>query len=465
MNVHQRLEALGVAVPEILLPAGGMANWAVIACDQFTRDRDYWAGLEAAVGESPSTLHLIFPEVYLEDAGRERRIKAIHLAMENYLANGVFAAPRRGFVYLERSTPYHPLRRGLVVAVDLERYDWKLGAASLIRATEGTVPERLPPRMDIRRGALLESPHILLLIDDENDAILPELGRRAKAHSALYHTELRPNAGAISGWPLDEPDDWNFFAGALEELADRARTRYEAAGTNNEHTNPGSAAPGTAPPGGGFLEPFLFAMGDGNHSLATAKAIWEEYKEAHRGEPGLEAHPARWALVELENLYDPGIAFEPIHRLILGASITEMETLLSRLPRPERSARLISTPAELSALVGDENAAHNRIGLIQNGRYSLLETTASGLITESLQPLLDEYLKHQSGASIDYIHGADELFRVSAQPAAVGLLLPPIKKSGLFQTVARWGPLPRKSFSMGESWEKRFYLECRQLFG
>jgi hypothetical protein len=464
MEIHQRLAALGVAAPEILLPAGGvdLSKWAVIACDQFARDREYWAGLEAAAGiddaggESHSTLRLIFPEIYLEDGDRRPRIEAIHRAMETYLANGVFAAPRRGFVYLERSTPHHPLRRGLVMAADLERYDWKPGASSLIRATEGTLPERLLPRMDIRRGALLETPHILLLIDDENDAILPELGRRAKAYSALYRTELRPGAGAVSGWPLDEREDWEFFAGALETLADRARTRY-----NGDTFTEAPPCPAEAP---SPAEPFLFAMGDGNHSLATAKAIWEEYKEAHRGEPGLESHPARWALVELENLYDQGIAFEPIHRLILGVSAGEAEALLSRLPQSEWSGRPVSSPAELSALVGDEKAERNRIGLISSGRYGLIETSAPGLITDSLQPLLDEYSKHRSGASVDYIHGAEELFRLSAQPSAVGLLLPPVKKSGLFRTVARRGPLPRKSFSMGEAEEKRFYLECRKLF-
>jgi hypothetical protein len=212
------------------------------------------------------------------------------------------------------------------------------------------------------------------------------------------------------------------------------------------------------------METFLFAIGDGNHSLATAKATWEEYKEAHSNEPGLESHPARWALVELENLYDPGIAFEPIHRLLPGVSVEEAEALLSRLPHSEWSGRPISSPAELSALVGDQTAERNRIGLISGSHYALLETSAPGLITDSLQPLLDEYIAHKAGSSIDYIHGADELFRLSSQPSTAGLLLPPVKKSGLFRTVARRGPLPRKSFSMGEAEEKRFYLECRKLF-
>jgi hypothetical protein len=340
-----------------------------------------------------------------------------------------------------------------MMAVDLDRYDWKPGAASLIRATEGTAPERLPPRMDIRRGAPLEIPHILLLIDDETDTVLPELGRRAKTGSVLYHTELRPDAGAVTGWFLDNVKDWEFFAGALESLAARARTRY---GASPEPSSPPSEPSSPS-------ETFLFAMGDGNHSLATAKAVWEEYRETHRGGEGLESHPARWALVELENLYDPGIVFEPIHRFILGVPAGEVERLLSELPGSAWYNRPISNIAELSALAGDKSAERNRIGIVSGNRYSLIETSAPGLIIDSLQPLLDGYFEHNPG-SIDYIHGEEELFRLSTQPSAVGLLLPPVKKSGLFETVARRGPLPRKSFSMGEAEEKRYYFESRRLF-
>jgi hypothetical protein len=453
-DIERRFAALGAAAPEILLPAGDvdLSKWAVIACDQFSRDRDYWAAVEAAAGESPSALRLVFPELYLEDGDRSTRVAAIHRAMETYLAGGVFAPPRRGFVYLERSTPHHPLRRGIMMAVDLDRYDWRPGAASLIRATEGTVPERLPPRMDVRRDAPLEIPHILLLIDDETDTVLPELGRRAKAGSVLYHTELRPGAGAVTGWFLNDAQDWEFFAGALEALAGRARTRYGVSAEPSSSAEPLSLS-----------ETFLFAMGDGNHSLATAKAVWEEYKKTHRDEAGLESHPARWALVELENLYDPGIAFEPIHRLILGVPVGEVERLLSELPGSAWYGRPISGPAELSSLTGDKNAEHNRIGLVSGGICRLVETAAPGLVVDSLQPLLDGYLGHNPG-SLDYIHGEEELFRLSVRPSSVGLLLPPVKKSGLFGTVARRGPLPRKSFSMGEAEEKRYYLECRKLF-
>ncbi|WP_010255663.1 DUF1015 domain-containing protein [Treponema primitia] len=445
----RRLAALGTMIPEITLPGGDvdLEKWAVIACDQFTQDRSYWEDVRKTAAPSPSALNMIFPEVYLDDAGREDRIRNIHRTMASYLADGVLAPLQQGCIYIERSTPHHQRRRGLVLAIDLEHYDWKPGSQRLIRATEGTVPERIPPRMEVRRSAPLETPHILLLIDDETDYLIPALGERAKKGDPLYHTPLMLGAGEISGWALDTETDWMVLTEGLEELAGRSKTRY----------------------GGG--NPFLYAVGDGNHSLATAKAVWEEYKQAHTGEGGLEQHPARYALVELENIYDPGIAFEPIHRVIFGSGLEEIRAALSELPG--FSSHTVASPAELSQLVTD-TAAGNRYGLIGEGRYILVETETTGIATEGLQPLLDRVISdtgRDGGPVIDYIHGEKELFRIAdgEKPAVgerpvTGILLPPVKKAGLFQTVARSGPLPRKSFSMGEALEKRFYLECRKLF-
>jgi hypothetical protein len=411
--------------------------------------------VRSTIGDAPSTLHIIYPEVYLEDAQKEARIRDIHRTMDAYLAEGILAPPRKGFVYIERSTPWHPCRRGLVLAIDLEQYDWTPDSRSLIRATEGTVPERILPRMEIRRSAPLESPHIILLIDDEEDALIPALGERAKQRQPCYDTPLMTDAGRVSGWLVDREDDWTFLAEGLEALARRAETRYGKPGAGEQ--------------------PFLYAMGDGNHSLATAKAVWEEYKKAHQGEPGLEAHPARWALAELENLYDPGIQFEPIHRVIFGAGPEEIRDALK--PMPGFSSRPAASPQELSRLVADSAAPGNRYGLISRGQCLLVETRTTGIATEGLQPLLDAFIRDRtaaggpnrgSGPSIDYIHGEEELFRIAAagqEKPALGILLPPVKKTGLFRTVARSGPLPRKSFSMGEALEKRFYLECRKLFG
>nr|AGS53370.1 protein UCP033563 [uncultured bacterium contig00018] len=426
-DIHSRLAALGAGVPEILLPRDGtdFSKWAVIACDQFTQDRDYWERVKAAAGGAPSCINLIFPEVYLEDGGAEeraRRIREIRNSMDSYLSNGVFAPPRRCFVYLERSTPRHPMRRGLVLTVDLERYDWAPEARPLIRSTEGTVKERLPPRVEIRRGAPLELPHILLLIDDEDDRLIPSLGEMTRKSAPLYKTTLMMNSGAVSGWALDTEEAWAALAGGLEALAGKAGGRY------------GAARPGESP--------FLFAMGDGNHSLATAKAVWEEYKKTHAGEAGLENHPARWALVEVENLYDPGIDFEPIHRVVFGVE----------------PADLLKAFASLGNLRCRQEP--------QNGRVIRVESLSPEIATAGLQPVLDCLAGQRKGCSIDYIHGEEEVFRLTSDTArqAVGLILPPVRKDGLFRTVAQSGPLPRKSFSMGSAEEKRFYLECRRLF-
>jgi len=441
MNIKQRFNALGLEIPVILTPQKIDAKWPVIACDQFTQDRDYWEKARIAADSSPSTLDLIFPEVFLGDANPEVRIKAVHSNMANYLEDGIFAPPRQGFIYIERDTPYQKGRRGLVAAVDLEKYEWQPTARPLIRCTEGTVEDRLPPRMNIRRGAPLELPHVLLLIDDETDSLLSALGEMAKKNSPIYDTPLMMESGRVTGWFLDaessrSADVFDFTAKKLEELCNRSVSRYgESGGT-----------------------PFLFAVGDGNHSLATAKGIWEEYKAVH----GTFNHPCRYALVEIENIYDPAIQFEPIHRIIIGAGFDETAALLLRLP--DSSCHFVNSREELSRLVQQEKTS-NCFGLIAEGRYALVSTSATGISTACLQPLLDEFVKTHSGMEIDYIHDEEEVFRLTnnASVKTAGILLPPVQKAGLFETVAQLGPLPRKSFSMGHSCEKRFYLECRAL--
>jgi hypothetical protein len=377
----------------------------------------------------------------LEDGDRPERIAAIRAAMESYLRGTVFAPPARGFLYIERSTPMHGLRRGLVAAIDLERYDWHPDARPLIRATEGTVKERIPPRMEIRRDAPLESPHVILLVDDDRRSFIEGLGERAKKRPARYSTSLMQGAGTISGWLLDDKEAWSFAAAELERLALKG-----ASGTG---------------------DPFLYAVGDGNHSLATAKAVWDEYKAAHEDDPAVMDHRARWALVEIENIYDEGIEFEPIHRAVFGTTLDEVLDALSAMPG--FAARPVDSSADLVRLTEDASAARTRFGVIAGSEQVLVETSAQGLSTIVLQPILDSFAAARSGRSIDYLHGADETIRVSdetrAEARAVGILLPPVGKADLFSTVARSGPLPRKSFSMGEAVEKRFYLECRRLFG
>ena len=325
------------------------------------------------------------------------------------------------------------------------------------------MPERLPPRMDIRRGAPLELPHVLLLIDDDKDAILPALGEIAKKADPLYSTHLMMNSGSITGWFLDVSDQnsgvLTFLTDQLDELYSRSYSRYDHSFT--------ALVLGA--------NPFLFAVGDGNHSLAAAKGIWEEYKKSigsqslnHEEKTAALGHPCRYALVEIENIYDPAIQFEPIHRLVFDIGFDETVSLLSRLP--DFSCVNANSAQELANAVRErfdaENTCANCFGVISQGRYALIKTSASGIATACLQPLLDSYAK-DNPQLIDYIHDEKELFRLAEASCekrkTCGLLLPPVKKSGLFETVARFGPLPRKSFSMGHSCEKRFYLESRYL--
>jgi hypothetical protein len=435
MNALQlRFASLGIEIPEILLPRDtDMRKWPVIACDQFTQDRGYWEKVKSAAAGAPSTLNLIFPEAFLPDGDADGRIADIHSAMNRFLKEGVFHEPKRGFVYLERDTPFQKKRRGLIAAVDLEQYDWKGDSRPLIRCTEGTVPERLPPRMNIRRGASLETSHVLLLIDDDSDSLLPVLGERVKSHDLLYKTELMMDSGGVCGWFADAESDLAFAAEKLEELCRRSASRYA----------------------GGSGQPFLFAAGDGNHSLAAAKGVWEEYKRSFPANE-LPSHPCRYALVEIENIYDQAIQFEPIHRIVFSAGFDETVSLLSRLA--DFSCKSVENASELSRLCR-QPCTGNRFGVTACGRYALIETSEAGISTACLQPLLD------GAGEIDYIHDEKELFRLTedAGRKAVGILLPPVQKAGLFQTVARSGPLPRKSFSMGHSCEKRFYLECRKM--
>ncbi|MDR2793545.1 MAG: DUF1015 domain-containing protein [Treponema sp.] len=438
------LSDFGIVMPDILLPASSIdrKKWAVIACDQFTQDMEYWERVGRFVGDAPSTLHLVFPEIYLEKAGVQERITRIHRTMRSYLEQDIFAPPLETFVYVERETP-NRVRRGLVASIDLERYDWS--GSALIRATEGTVPERLPPRMDVRRNAPLESPHVLLLINDRTDALLPALGRRAKAAAPLYRTELMMDSGAVTGWAVNKAEDVSLLVQNLESLA-REGTRADGNG-------------GT---------PFLFAVGDGNHSLAAAKSVWNEYKASHAGTCGgerLSQHPSRYALVEIENLYDPGVHFEPIHRVLSGEQVGNLLKTLSALP--DFAATRVDDMKELSMLVA-AFSEKNRLGLVLDNGLYMIEFANRGLAVVLVQPLLDGFVK-ETGASIDYVHDEDAVFRVTRRdayhpaPHCAGLLLPPVQKRGLFETISQFGSLPRKSFSMGGSLEKRFYFECRKI--
>jgi hypothetical protein len=423
-----------ILIPRFLLPAAGVdpTLWAVVACDQFSSEPDYWRKVEALVGQAPSTLRLILPECFLDEGDQLARIQTIWSEMQRYLAQGLLRETDPGLMLVERATPFTARRRGLVLAVDLERYEYSPGSASLIRPTESTILERIPPRMDIRRRAALELPHILVLVDDPDDRLLGALFDEQAGLAPAYQGELMSGAGRIEGRFIPAGEITARFEARLADFIREKR----------------SIQPG--------VEPFLFAVGDGNHSLATAKAVWEERKSGLSPEQAAD-HPARFALVELVNLYDPGIRFEPIHRLLRGSQAAQFLRFLAQKGFQVEKGKL---PA-----LDEVQAGPQVFGLVGGGLRAGLQ--ASGQThpapAGTIQPLIEEYLKANPSAGIDYIHGRESILQLAAGPDRLGVLVPPMAKQLLFPTVARLGVLPRKAFSIGEALEKRFYFEARRL--
>lgn len=452
---------LGIQIPEILLPSNNnIEKWAVVACDQYTQDKEYWKNVEEITKGNPSSLNIIFPEVYLNEENKQERIAKIKATMKDYLNSSVFAQEKKQFIYLERTTAYNRTRKGLMVAIDLETYEWKPFSKALIRATEATIVDRIPPRMEIRRGANLEMPHIMLLINDKDNDLIEKVGNLVKTKTPVYDGKLMLNSGSITGWGVCEDTEINTVLEALNKIAE------------NNIQSDGST--------------FLFAVGDGNHSLATAKAIWDELKEANGGIKAsngtisipkeLENHNARFALVEIVNIYDTGLTFEPIHRVLFNVKPQDLLTTLAE--------KLNGTVTDFDTAETLENNVKNSVAnfgftYTEDGiqKYKCLSTNITELAVSKLQPALDEFIKNapnqhicdENGCrlarpEIDYIHGSAEVFRLGKQENAISILLPPVEKDSFFQTISKTGPLPRKSFSMGEADEKRFYLECRKLF-
>lgn len=436
----------GLRVPEIFLPAKeiDLRKWAVVACDQYTSQPEYWEETARLVGEAPSTLHLILPEVYLGKAGESERIADIHRRMREYLADGILEPCGPGFVLVDRWTARSGSRKGLVVAVDLDCYDFRPGARTLIRATEGTVLERIPPRVRIRKGAPLELPHVMLLIDDPGRTIIEPLA--AEDLPLLYETDLMQGGGHVRGFKVDRPDLLASIAAALANLADRAR-----------------AASGYGSEAGA---PFLFAVGDGNHSLATAKAVWEELKAEGRASAD---HPARFALVELVNLHGEGLKFEPIHRVIFGYGAERLLSAMSRYYGPAGGfATMPCAPGELAAaaarLRAERPAAHC-LAYQAGGQagVAVVERPRRNLEAGTLQDFLDDLARTDPGLRVDYIHGEAQTAALAAKEGNIGFYLPALPKEELFRTILADGVLPKKTFSMGEAEEKRYYLECRRI--
>ena len=433
---------IGVGIPDILLPKNGvdLSRWATIACDQFTSEPEYWDQVRTTVGDAPSTLRLVLPEIELESPGKAERIRTIQQTMERYLATGLLES-RQGALYVERRIN-GKLRKGLLLCLDLERYDYSKGSSSLIRATEGTIVDRLPPRMAIREGATLELPHILVLIDDPQNTVIEPASAACSGTKPLYDFELMLGSGHLTGFGLSAGDQDAVIA-ALRKLGrpDTFREKYSLA----------SNAP-----------TLLFAMGDGNHSLATAKAVWEKMKVS----VGMQ-HPARFALVEIENVHDKGLEFEPIHRVLFGLKADVVTAMQAHFAGNFSKKEMGSFGEVMRAVDGASGKSH-AIGLVQGnaaGGHSLveIENPSSNLPVGTLQAFLDAFVKQGGAERLDYVHGQDVVERLGTEPRNAGFYLPRMGKSSLFQTVILDGALPRKTFSMGEAREKRFYMEARKI--
>jgi hypothetical protein len=435
-----RLQKLGIRLPEVLLPKSGtdLSKWAVVACDQYTSDQAYWNQVDGLVGSAPSTVRITLPEIYLEQPGVEDRIAKIHAAMADYTAKGILENQGESIIYVQRTTEHSGRRDGIVVAMDLERYDYARDSKSLIRATEGTIVDRIPPRLAVRRAAPLELPHIMILIQDETKTVIEGLAAKVAEFDVVYDVEAMQNGGHLKGWKISKPAHVEAILASLEALLEKT-----IASQNSQ-------------------EPLFWAMGDGNHSLATAKARWEETKKelAEKGEgpDSIMAHPARFALAEIVNIHSPGLLFEPIHRAVFTNDVPELtETVLSEATadvtqiREEDLQKLLVSPE-----------GQNKAGYFDGKSWYVLSYKGKKLPTARVDELFGRFLKERPGSRIDFIHGWDDTKKLVAEGAGV-FFTPVIARERLFNWVQENGPLPKKSFSMGHAEEKRYYMEARRI--
>lgn len=402
------LKPFDILLPDVAEPE----KFAVVSCDQFTSQRDYWEKLAAEVGDAPSALKLIFPEVYLEDGDAKERITAINATMQSYLDGGVFRTLKDSFVLVKRETAYGNTRLGIVAPVDLEEYSYVHPTEATIRATEGVVANRIPPRLAIRENAPIELPHVMLLIDDRDKSIIEPYYKKRGELEKLYDFDLNMNGGHLTGWRLDAHE----VMAKLDVYAKKVRGLY------------------------GVDTDFVFAVGDGNHSLATAQAHWKNVRKGLSAEER-ENHPARFALVEIENLHCDGIVFEPIHRFVFGVDDADFVLYMSTVLKGESRLKMFTTNMEYSIAVNANNT----------------EAIAE------VQDAIDAYVSSHPGASVDYIHGLENLHSVADSSDGVAVQMPCIEKAELFGYVAEHGNLCRKAFSMGEAEEKRYYFEAKKI--
>ncbi|MBI4899512.1 MAG: DUF1015 domain-containing protein [Actinobacteria bacterium] len=432
MSPDDTLARIGVRLADILVPRRDvdLARWAVVACDQYTAQPDYWARVEDFVGDAPSTLRLVYPEVHLGEPDPQARIVSINAAMRDYVEQGLFETYESTLMLVRRETGRGVVRWGVMVALDLEAYSWNSGDRTLIRATEGTILDRIPPRKRIRENATLELPHIVVLISDPARSVIEPLAAAAPGLAPAYDVELMEHGGRVTGWPV--------AAQVVPAFAD-------ALGRLHDSLDP--------------ADPLLFAMGDGNHSFATAKSCWQDLKPT-LSEAERETHPARWALVEIENIFDPGLEFEPIHRVLFDVSRDDLEAELSRHCR-SFTVSVADSVGELMSRM--ESAAEQTFGYGDESgyaTYSLVDPDAS-IPAGTLQTVIDALVA--KGCDVDYIHGAEACEEIGRRPGNLSLYLPAVPKETFFASIVADGTLPRKTFSLGEADDKRYYLEARRI--
>lgn len=389
----------------ILLPKKDFEKWSVVACDQYTSEPEYWKAVENTVGDTPSALNIILPEVYLKPDNTER-INKINQNMAEYIENGVFEEINNTFVYLEREVTGGKIRKGIVGLIDLNDYSYQKGSKALIRATEATVLERIPPRVAIRKDAKLEMPHVMLLIDDPNCSVVEPLENKTSFFTKLYDFDLMQNSGHIKGYSVDENTALE-IQNALSALVE------------------------------GSDDKLLFAVGDGNHSLATAKECYNLKKDEN----------SRYALVEVVNIHDVSLEFEPIYRVVFGVNPKE---LISDFVNSLGGEYFGDDAQKFTCVYGEET---KEISVKPNGKLSVA----------TLQIFLDEYLKENKNATIDYIHGEDVVYSLSKNENTLGFIFEGMQKNELFDAIKQDGSLPRKTFSMGHAADKRFYIEARKI--
>lgn len=427
-----KTDKVGILFPEILIPEDKInkKKWAVIACDQFTSNEEYWIKTAKTVGGSPSTLHIIVPEVFLNDDDIEGRISHAKETMGSYIEDGVLVRLPKGVVLVERETPFGT-RVGIVLAIDLEKYDVDYTKKPLIRSTEQTVAERIPPRIKLREGAVLECPHAMLMLNDPGDSVIAPVYQARGNHTKIYDTPLMLDGGHMKGWFIDDQQILDGIVESLDKL--------------KQNTKDG----------------MLFAVGDGNHSLACAKEVWDKQKEEMSDEER-QASPLRYALVEVVNLYDNGITIHPIHRVLFNVEVPgALRLLVSILNGMGTEARMMYTRGskayanqDMQMIFFESKMSKGRIELGKS-KHDLLAVT--------LTKALDLLLKEMPRATIDYIHGDEELHELSKRHGCLGFMMEPMIKDQLFEAVIKYGVLPKKAFSLGNAHEKRYYYECRLL--